>query len=137
MKTFDTKTCPLCQKKLYVKRLDYNIISYRCLEMIYQVEEIIVDAWASTHKDRVEKLRYEAPHYDVIISNLSGEKASQVTTLPPYQMVSKEGSGRTTINKWPFLRGMTTDFIMEIPTLLPDHSPDKMLERVKLLILFS
>lgn len=137
MKTFNTKTCPLCQKGLYIKRENSNLISYRCIEMVSFVEERVIDDDAVALKDRIYKVRHEATHYEVMLNDLPGVKSAQITTLPPYNLVSIEESGRTTINKWPFLRTMTTNFIVEIPTLLPDRSPEKMMEKIKLLILFS
>jgi hypothetical protein len=125
-KFFNIKTCPLCQQTLYLKYIDSNTVAYRCPTMVSTTMEGSADAG-------VNRLTWtlSVTHYEVSIDS-SVSETKQATTVPPYQMITVAGSGRTKIYKW---SGMS--LIMETSVLLPDREPEKLAQRIKGLIIFS
>lgn len=121
-KYFQIKNCPLCQKPLYAKWIDWCTVSYRC------------PTFAPSPK---WNLNLTIPHYEVLLNNSDPPTATQTTIVPPFVMETKSGTGRTQIYKWYQHDTVEKNFIMEIPTLLPDRESEKMVKRIEGLILFS
>jgi hypothetical protein len=136
-KYFNIKTCPLCQKPLYSKYISATETVYRCLQMAVGTMQLPADLGQSI-KDSIvastyETYKVEASHYEVSLDHTGfPSKYMQTSIFPPYCMISVAGTGRTKIFTWP-----QHSCIMEIPTLLPDRSPEEMVAKIKVLSLFS
>ena len=126
-KYFNIKTCPLCQGTLYLQYVDGAKTAYRCLTIVYRCLTIV-----SPGGDPTIKLT----HYEVSVDGGMG-KTIRTSIFPPYVMTTEAGTGRTQVHKWYPYALAEDNFVMEIPILLPDREPDKMVDRIKMLILFS
>jgi hypothetical protein len=123
-KYFNIKTCPLCQKPLYLKYIDGSESAYRCVETV-------TATFPTTEPSGV--ITTTLTHYEVLMRD-GMSTVIQTSIFSPYRMETVARSGRTKIFQFPHL---TANLIMEIPTLLPDRSPEEMVAKIKVLALFS
>jgi hypothetical protein len=133
----------MCQQPLYAKYISSGETSYRCPQMAtgsiqlpnYSMSVMVsaVEPKVHTYKIETHTYKIETPHYEVALDYTGATpKFTQTSIFLPYCMITIAGSSRTKILTWP-----RQSDVMDIPLLLPDREPDKMAERIKLLVLFS
>lgn len=124
-KSFNIKSCPICDCQLNVKYVDGHTVLYQC-------STFVNDMPSSVHDETISHL-FNVPHYVVQVMD---SKIEQRSIIPPYTLITAVGSGRTFIydNE---KKGEGTGFIMDVPTILPTNEPEKLAQRIKNLIIFS
>lgn len=125
-KSFNIKTCPICNCTLNVHYVDGHTVLYQC-------STLVSDMPSSVSSDEALNKLFMVPHY--IIQVVDG-KIEQRSVIPPYTLITAVSSGRTFIyhNE---KKGEGTGFIMDVPTILPTDNPEKLAQRIKNLIIFS
>lgn len=140
-KFFQTRTCPLCSKKLKVGDED-TVHDFYC-EEFYLRHVDYQNEWHLTMNDdysvrgfwRMNKIK--EPHYSIRIVD---GKHFQSTIIPPYWVMSTETDSKTRIYKFGSEIGApgTQTLLMEVPIIVPsDYLPEQFAKKIKNLVIFS
>jgi hypothetical protein len=127
MKTFNIKTCPLCESTLK--------LFYSGQQRAYYCPNLID---GTTMDGLVYHVHIQFSHYYVDIKD---GKVIQNTYISPYKVVSEAGSDKSNVYKVsdPKLNIGTIPLlqhIMETPMITPEN-PDRLIKRIKNLVIFS
>lgn len=135
MKTFVTRTCPLCSKKLKVGDED-STFDFYCEEFFLRGYSSLLDALLSHSHDFYHQGFYKEPHYSV---NVSNGVWRQSTVIPPYWIISTSDSQKTQIFKFGTnIKADQTNLLLEVPIIVPsDYLPEDFARKIKNLVIFS
>lgn len=135
MKTFVTRVCPLCSKKLKVGDED-STFDFYCEEFYLRGYSSLLDALIFHGSDFYHQGFYKEPHYSVNISNGIWR---QSTVIPPYWIISTSVSNTTQIYKFDTnIKADSTNLLMEVPIIVPsDYLPQDFARKIKNLVIFS
>lgn len=140
-KFFQTRTCPLCSKKLKVGDED-SIHDYACEEFYLRNYDFTTE-WALTLTDehsvrgfyRMRKIK--EPHYSIKVTD---GKYIQSTIIPPYWVISTEADEKTRIYKFgtDINPPSPQTLLMEVPLIVPsDYLPEQFARKIKNLVIFT
>lgn len=140
-KFFQTRTCPLCSKKLTVGDED-SVHDFYCEDFYlrhydYQNEWLLSldDKYSVRGFYRMSKIK--EPHYSI---KFVDGKHIQSTIIPPYWVISTETDEKTRIYKFgsDINPPSPQTLLMEVPIIVPsDYLPEQFAKKIKNLVIFS
>jgi len=139
MKHFQTRTCPLCSKKLKLGDED-SLHDFYCEDFYlrgYGMNEFFLLLDDATSVSSRRRTHIKEPHYSIDVTE---GKYRQSTIIPPYWIISTEEDNKSRIYKFGQEISLPSEqtLLMEVPLIVPsDYLPEQFAKKIKNLVIFT